>query len=184
MYFTSSFWVLWWLWVELDVSSVYKSRLWFFQWSCMDVRVGLWQKLSAEELMLLNCGVGEDSWESPGLKGDPISPSWRSVLGVHWKDRCWGWNSNTLATSCEDLTRWKRPWSWEGLGAGGEKDDRGWDGWMASPTLWTWVWAKSGKWKDREAWCAVVHGVRKSQTGLSNWTTTTTTKLVIFVKSL
>ena len=38
-----------------------QSRLWFFQWSCMDVRVGLWRKLSAEELMLLNCGVGEDS---------------------------------------------------------------------------------------------------------------------------
>ena len=34
------------------------------QWSCMDVRVGLWRKLSAEELMLLNCGIGEDSWES------------------------------------------------------------------------------------------------------------------------
>ena len=42
--------------------------LWFFQWSCMDVRVGLWRKLSAEELMLLNCGVGEDSWESLDCK--------------------------------------------------------------------------------------------------------------------
>jgi len=51
------------------------SRLWFFQWSCMDVRVGLWRRLSTEELMLLNCGVGEDSWESPGLQGDPTSPS-------------------------------------------------------------------------------------------------------------
>ena len=44
-------------------------------WSCMDVRVELWRKLSAEELMLLNCGVGEDSWESLGLQGDPTSPS-------------------------------------------------------------------------------------------------------------
>ena len=51
------------------------SRLWFFQWSCMDVRAGLWGKLSAEKLMLLNCGVGEDSWESLGLQGDPISIS-------------------------------------------------------------------------------------------------------------
>ena len=52
----------------------------------MDVRVGLWRKLSTKELMLLNCGVGEDSWESLGLQGDPISPSWRrSVLGVHWR---------------------------------------------------------------------------------------------------
>ena len=56
---------------------------------CMDVRVGLWRKLSAEELMLLNCGVGEDSWESLGLQGDPTSPFWkRSVLGVLWKEWC------------------------------------------------------------------------------------------------
>ena len=45
------------------------------------------EKLSAEELMLLNCGVGEDSWESLGLQGDPTSPSQRkSVLNIHWKD--------------------------------------------------------------------------------------------------
>ena len=55
-------------------------------------------------------------------------------------------NSNTLATSCEELTHWKRPWCWEGLGARGEGDDRGWDGWMASPTWWTWVWVNSGSW--------------------------------------
>ena len=53
---------------------------------------------------------------------------------------------NTLATSCEELTYWKRPWCWEGLGAGGEGDDRGWDGWMASPTPWVWVWVNSGSW--------------------------------------
>ena len=47
----------------------------------MDVRIGLWRRLSAEELMLLNCGVGEDSWESLGLQRDPTSPFWRSVLG-------------------------------------------------------------------------------------------------------
>ena len=70
----------------------------------------------------------------------------RSVLGVHWKDWCWSWNSSTLATSCEELTRWKRPWCWEGSGAGGEGDGRGWDGWMASPTLWAWVWVNSGSW--------------------------------------
>ena len=44
------------------------------------------------------------------------------------------------------MTHWKRPWYWEGLGAGGERDDRGWDGWMASPTGWTWVWVNSGSW--------------------------------------
>ena len=58
----------------------------------------------------------------------------RSVLGVHWKDWCWHWNPNTLATWCEELTHWKRPWCWERLRAGGEGNDRGWDGWMASPS--------------------------------------------------
>ena len=53
---------------------------------------------------------------------------------------------NTLATSCEELTHWKRPWCWEGLGAGGEGDDGGRDGWMAPPTRWTWVWVNSGTW--------------------------------------
>ena len=79
------------------------------------------------------------------LQWDPTSPSWRrSVLGVHWKDWCWSWNSNTLATSCEELTHWKRPWCWEGLGTGEEGDVRGWDGWMVSPTPWAWVWVNSG----------------------------------------
>ena len=46
----------------------------------------------------------------------------------------------------EELTHWKRLWCWEGLGAGGEGDDGGWDGWMASLTRWTWVWVNSGSW--------------------------------------
>ena len=68
----------------------------------------------------------------------------------------------------------KRLWCWERLKAGGEGDNRGWDGWMASPTQWTWVWASSGRWWRTEAWHAAVHGFAKSQTQLSNWTTTTT----------
>ena len=55
----------------------------------------------------------------------------------------WNWNSNILATLCEDLTHWKRPWCWESLKVGGEGNNRGWDGWMASPTQWIWVWASS-----------------------------------------
>ena len=55
-------------------------------------------------------------------------------------------HSSTLATSWEELTHWKRLWCWEGLGARGERDDRGWDGWMASLTRWTWVWVNSGSW--------------------------------------
>ena len=54
--------------------------------------------------------------------------------------------TSTLATSCKELTHWKRPWCWEGLGAGGEGDRGGWDGWMASLTLCTWVWVNSGSW--------------------------------------
>ena len=97
--------------------------------------------------MLLKCGAGEDSWESLGLEGDPTSPSWRtSVLGVHCKDWSWSRNSNTLATWCKELTHWKRPWYWERLMLGEEGDNRGWDGWMASPTQWTWVWVDSGNW--------------------------------------
>ena len=53
---------------------------------------------------------------------------------------------NTLATWCEELTHWKRPWCWERLRAGGEVDDRGWEGWMASRTQWTWIWVDSGSW--------------------------------------
>ena len=67
-------------------TKVHLVKLWFFQWPCMDVRVGLWRKLSAKELMLLNCGVGEDSWESLGLQGDPTSLFWRSTLGFIWKE--------------------------------------------------------------------------------------------------
>ena len=97
--------------------------------------------------MLLNCGVGEDSWESLGLQGDPTSPFWRiSALGFLWKEWCWSWSFSTLATSCEELTHWKRLWCWEELGSGGEGDDRGWDGWMASLTRWTWIWVNSGSW--------------------------------------
>ena len=56
------------------------------------------------------------------------------------------WNSNTLATWCEELTHLKRCWCWDRLWAGGEGDDRGWDGWMASLTQWTLVWVDSGSW--------------------------------------
>ena len=71
----------------------------------------------------------------------------KSVLNIQWKDQCWIWNSNTSATWCKELTHWKRPWCWERLKAGGEGDDRGWDGWMASLTQWTWVWVSAGNWR-------------------------------------
>ena len=91
--------------------------------------------------------VLEKTLESPlGFKDCNQSILKRSVLGVHWKDWCWSWNSNTLSTWFEALTHWKRPWCWERLRTGGEGDDRGWVGWMASPTQWTWAWVNSRSW--------------------------------------
>ena len=124
--------------------------------------------------MLLNCSVGEDSWKSLGLQGDPTGPSWgRSVLGVHWKDWCWSWDSNTLATWCKELNHLKRPWRWERLRAG-EREDRGWDGWMASPTWCTWVWAYSGSWwwtgRLGVLWFMGLQRVRHDWATELNWT--------------
>ena len=70
--------------------------------------------------------------------------------------------AETLATWCKELTHWKKPWCWERLKAGREGDERGWDGWMASPTWWTWVWASSGSW-----WWTGKPGVLQSM-GLQN----------------
>ena len=100
---------------------------------------GLYTSMTSEELMLSNRGAGEDSWESLGLQGDQTSQSLRKLtLTIHWKDWCWSWSSNPLATWCKEPVHWKRLWCWERLWAGGEGDDR-WDGWMASPTQWTWI---------------------------------------------
>ena len=68
------------------------------------------------------------------------------VLNVHWKDWCWSWNSNTLGTWCKELTHLKRPWCWERLKVGREGNGRRWDGWITSPTQWTWVWVNSRSW--------------------------------------
>ena len=98
--------------------------------------------------MLLNCGIGDDSWESLGLQGDPSSPFYSlkeispeySLEGLILKLKL-----NTLATWCE-LTHLNRPWCWERLKAGGEGDERGCDCWMASATQCSWVWVNSGNW--------------------------------------
>ena len=68
----------------------------------------------------------------------------------HWKDWCWSWTSNTLATWWLSghlwLTHGKRPCCWKSLKTGSEGIDRGWDSWMASLTQWTWVWVSSRSW--------------------------------------
>ena len=134
------------------------------------------ERLNWTELnLILNCGVGEDSWESLGLQGDQTSQSSRKATwNIHWKDWGWSWSSNTLATWYEEPIHWKRAWCWKRLRARGEGCSRGWDGWMASSTQWTWLWANSRRW-----WRTGKHGVlqyMKSQiwTRLSDWATTTT----------
>ena len=118
----------------------------------------MWRKLSTKELILLKCGVGEDSWESLGwLQGDPTSPS--------KGDQSWVYIGRTDVEG-ETPILWRfegeTPIIWqylmrradsfektlmlERLRAGGEGDNRGWGGWMASLTQWTWVWVDSRSW--------------------------------------
>ena len=84
----------------------------------------------------------------------------------HWKDWCWIWNSNTLATWCKELTHWKRPWCWERLKAGGEGDKTDWDGWMVSLTRWSWVWGSSKSW----GWTGVLQSMGLQRVG-HDWAT-------------
>ena len=96
------------------------------------------------------------------------------ILNIHWKDWCWSWSSNTLATCFKELAHWKTLWWWKRLKARGEGDDRRWDGWMASPARWTWVWTSSRSW-----WLTGKPGVLQSMgwqrvshywaTELTNW---------------
>ena len=84
------------------------------------------KKLSTKELMILNCVVGEDSWESLGMQGDPTSQSLRksvpeySLEGLILKLKLQNFGHLMLR-----MTHWKRSWCWERLSTGGEGDDRG-----------------------------------------------------------
>ena len=121
--------------------------------------------------MLLNCGL-EKTLESPldFKENSPVNPKGNQIMNIHWKDWCWSWSFNTLATWCEELTYWKRSWCWERLKAGGEGDDRGWDVCMVSATQWTWVWPGSGIWWWTGKPGILSPWVMKSWTWLSNLT--------------
>ena len=112
----------------------------------------------------------EDSWKSLGLQ-DQTGQSWKkSTLNSHWKDWCWNWSSNILATWCKELTHWKRLWCWERLRAWGKGGGRGWGGWIASLTLDMSLSKLLEMVKDREARWAADHGVANHWTWLSDWT--------------
>ena len=89
-------------------------------------------------------------------------------LNIHWKDWCWSSNSQYFG----HLIHWKRPWCLERLKAGGEGDDRGWDGWIASPTRWTWIWVGSGSWwwTGRSGVLQSMGSQRPDLTQRLNWT--------------
>ena len=76
-----------------------------------------------------------------------------------------------MATWCKELTHWKTPWCWERLKVGGDKNDRGWDGWMASLTQWTWVWVNSGsRWWGGPVHCSSWGRKESDTTEWLNWT--------------
>ena len=152
----------------------------FFIHSTVRVHLGCFHVLSAVNSASVNTGAPKNwCFWTVVLERTLESPlDYKEIQPVHSKgDQSWVFTGRTdvevettLATWCEELTHWKRPWWWEGLGAGGEGDDKGWDGWMASPTWWTSLGELRELVMDREAWRVVIHGVVKSQTRLSDWT--------------
>ena len=117
------------------------------------------------------CTVVLKTLESPldYKKIQPVHPKGNQSWIFIGRDWCWSWNSNTLATWCEELTHLKRPWCWEWLKVGGEGDNKGWDGWMPSLTQWTWVWVSS-----RSSWWTGKPGMWQSmgsQRIRHNWAT-------------
>ena len=126
--------------------------------------------------MLLNCGVGEDSWESLGLQGDQTSQSWRkSLLNIHWKDWCWSWSSNTLQLWCTKnwLIR-KDPdagQDWRQEEKGTTKDEM--VGWHHQLNRHEFEKAPGDSEGQGSLACCKESGVTKSQTWLSNWKTAT-----------
>ena len=107
--------------------------------------VGLWRKLSAEELMLLNCGVGEDSWVPWTARRSNQSILKEINPGCSLEGLVLKLKLQYFGHLMRRVDSLEKTLMLGGIGgAGGERDDRGWDGWMASLTRCTWVWVNSG----------------------------------------
>ena len=124
------------------------------------------------ELMLSKCSAREDSWKSLGQQGDQNSQSKRKwTLNIHWKDWCWSWNSNNLATWCKEPTHWKRPRCWKDWGQEekGATEDK-MVGWYHRLNEHEFEQALGDTERQGSPDSASVHAVTKSQTWLSDWT--------------
>ena len=144
-------------------------------WVCVNSGSSWWTGRPGELWFMGSPRVGHD-WATElnwtGLQGDQTSSILKKFNPEYsFEELTLQMKLQYLATWCEQLTHWKRCWCWQRLKSKKEEGGRGWDGWMASPSQWMWVWANSGLQemvKDREARGAAVHGVTRSRTRLSD----------------
>ena len=136
-----------WMW-ELDCEEGWAPKNWCF-WTVVLEKI-LESSLDCKEIQPVN-PKGNQPWIFIGRTDAEVETP------ILWPPDTKNWLIGSL-------------WCLEGLKVGGVGDNRWWDGWMASLTQWTWVWASSRSWWTREAWRAAVHGVTKSWTWLSDQT--------------